>query len=122
MLGRRRPSRAEEGARGEQPYVDRYTINLINNPCRPERAAVHLSASYAFNCERGFSSGGGEHLRPKKKRAVGEGNFSGGKVGEPRHVHEVHRQSQADKIRTLPRREEEASSRMPIDTSSISVS
>ena len=58
-----------------------------------------------------------EGRSPRAKR-----NVSGREKGEPRYVHQVHHQSQAEEIITLPREEEEASSRMSIDTSSISVS
>ena len=71
FLGRRKASRAEERARGEQPYVDRYTINLINNPSRPERAVVYLSMNHSSHSEREDSSCGGEHLGQRKKRALG---------------------------------------------------
>ena len=120
-----RPSRAEERPRGEQPCVDRYAINLINNPSRPERAAVYLSMNYSSRPEKAGSSGGGEHLGQRKERALERRGKSRAENRANRDKFiKIYSQSQAEKTSggALPRAEQEGSRRMSIDTSPISVS
>ena len=61
-----------------QPYVVGYTINLINRLSWPERAAVYLSMNHPSDSEREDSSGGGEHLGQREKRALGRRGKSRG--------------------------------------------
>ena len=81
LLGRRRPSRAEARARGEQPYVDRYTINLINNSSRTERAAVHLSANHPSNSETVFPRAEENISGKRRKEPSGEAERLGQRKG-----------------------------------------
>ena len=77
FLGRKRPSRAEERARGEQLYVDRYTINLTiihlgqsAQPYTSHESFIQLRKRLFLGQRR--ASQAEERARPRS-----EGNFSG---------------------------------------------
>ena len=56
------------GGKGEQPYADLNTINIVNNPSRLEHVAVCLSLSHSTVSASEDSPGGGKKRTVNLKR------------------------------------------------------